>query len=212
MNREQEPRTKEAFERSRSLRARLFGNTHMPLEIAQLGQPVLRQIAAEVPREQIAEPRFQLFLQSMLETLLHFRGAGLAAPQVSVSERVFLGAVFPPEEEDGPPGIEAFINPVITPLSDAKSRAWEGCLSFPELLVLVPRYRAVRIEYLNLEGQPDALELEDFAARVVQHEMDHLDGILTLDRAQSTLHIVKASEIETARKTIADDDAALQDD
>ena len=70
----------------------------------------------------------------------------------------------------------------------------------------MPRFRAVRIDYVNLEGQPDALELEDFAARVVQHELDHLDGILILDRAVSTRHIVKASEIEIARQTIADDE------
>jgi peptide deformylase len=86
-------------------------------------------------------------------------------------------------------------------------RGWEGCLSFPELLVLVPRFRHVRIDYLNLNGEPEALELEDFAARVVQHEYDHLDGILTIDRAASTLHIIKASEIDAAREAIADDDA-----
>jgi peptide deformylase len=118
-----------------------------------------------------------------------------------------LGAIFPPEEEDGPPGVEVFINPKITPLSDEKLRGWEGCLSFPELLVLVPRFRHVRIDYLNLNGEPEALELEDFAARVVQHEYDHLDGILTIDRAASTLHIIKASEIDAAREAIADDDA-----
>jgi peptide deformylase len=178
----------------------------MPLEIAQLGQPVLRQIAAEVPIEQIADPRFQAFLQAMLETLFEAKGAGLAAPQVSVSQRVFLGAILPPDDDEGPPGIEAFINPKITPLSDDKVRGWEGCLSFPELLVYVPRFRAVRIDYVNLDGQPDAMELEDFAARIVQHELDHLDGVLILDRAESTRHIVKASEIEIARQTIADDE------
>src|SRR5262245_17438092 len=181
-------------------------NTKMPLEIAQLGQPVLRQIAAEVPMEQIANPRFQAFLQAMLETLLDAKGAGLAAPQVSVSQRVFLGAILPPEGEDDPPGIEAFINPKITPLSDEKVRGWEGCLSFPELLVYVPRFRAVRIDYVNLDGEHESLELEDFAARVVQHELDHLDGVLILDRAESTRHIVKASEIEIARQTIVDDE------
>lgn len=178
----------------------------MPLEIAQLGQPVLRQIAAEVPLEQVTNPQFQQFLQRMFETLLHAKGAGLAAPQVSVSQRVFLGGVLPPESDDDAPGVEAFINPKITPLSDDKVRGWEGCLSFPELLVYVPRFRAVRIEYVNLDGQPDALELVDFAARVVQHELDHLDGILILDRAETTRHIVKASEIDIARQTIADDE------
>jgi peptide deformylase len=73
---------------------------------------------------------------------------------------------------------------------------WEGCLSFPELLVLVARVRAVRLEYLNEAGNVRTRELEDFAARVAQHELDHLDGILTLDRAASTRDIIKASELE----------------
>jgi peptide deformylase len=178
----------------------------MPLEIAQLGQPVLRQIAAKVPIDQITTSPFQQFLQKMLETLLHAKGAGLAAPQVSVSQRVFLGAILTPEADDEPPGVEAFVNPTLTPLSDQTARGWEGCLSFPELLVYVPRFRAVRVDYINLEGEPDALELEGFAARVVQHEFDHLEGILILDRAESTRHIVKATEIEIARQTIGDDE------
>ena len=177
----------------------------MPLEIAQLGQPVLRQIAAEVPMAEIAKPHFQEFLQAMFETLLHEKGAGLAAPQVSVSLRVFLAAIFPPDDEDDPPGVEAFINPRITPLSDEKVNAWEGCLSFPELLVLVPRYRSVRIDYVDLEGELQALELADFPARVVQHEYDHLEGILTIDRAETTRNIVKASEIDKVREATGEE-------
>ncbi len=171
----------------------------MPLDIAQLGQPVLRQRAAEVPIEKIGNPEFQAFLGAMLETLEHNKGAGLAAPQVFASSRVFLAAILPPEVEDDPPGVVAFINPKIAPLSEETTIAWEGCLSFPELLVRVPRYHAVRIDYVDITGQPAALELEDFPARVVQHEFDHLEGILTLDRAETTLDIIKASEIETVR-------------
>ena len=178
----------------------------MPLEIAQLGQPVLRQVAAPVPAERIADPSFQLFLQAMLETLRDAKGAGLAAPQVSVSERVFLAAIFAPEEEGDEPGVEAFINPKITPLSDEKTHAWEGFLSFPELLVLVPRFRAVRLDYTTLDGTSESLELDDFPARVVQHEYDHLDGILTIDRAETTRHIVKASEIDAVRASMGQDE------
>ncbi len=176
----------------------------MLLEIAQLGQPVLRQVAATVPLEQIATASFQEFLDAMYDTLMAQKGAGLAAPQVAVSSRVFLGAIFPPEDEDGELGVEVFINPRITPLGDEKVRAWEGCLSFPELLVLVPRFRAVRIDYLNADGEPGALELEGFPARIVQHEYDHLDGILTIDRVESTLHIVKASEIDAVRAALGE--------
>jgi peptide deformylase len=172
----------------------------MALAIAQLGQPVLRQVAAPVSSEEIGSSTFQSFLQSMRETLQEARGAGLAAPQVSVSKRVFLGAVFPPESEKDPPGVEVFVNPRLTPLTTDKVNGWEGCLSFPELLVLVPRLLAVRIDYIDQQGRPCALELEGFPARIVQHEFDHLEGVLTLDRAASTHHIIKASEIDAVHK------------
>jgi peptide deformylase len=168
----------------------------MHLEIAQLGQPVLRQVAVEVPSEQIARQPLLELLRDMFETLAQHNGAGLAAPQVFASLRVFLAAIVPPQEDGAPPGIEVFINPKITPLTNETARAWEGCLSFPELLVLVPRYRAVRTEYLDASGEPRARDLDGFPARVVQHEFDHLEGILTIDRAESTRHIIKASEID----------------
>ncbi len=167
------------------------------MRIAQLGQPILRQVAAEVPREEILSPEFQKFLADMYETLRAEQGAGLAAPQVFVSCRVFLAAILPPAIPDDPPEIEVFINPRLLQVSSEVSAAWEGCLSFPELLVQVPRPSQVRVEYLNARGEPITLDLDGFAARVVQHEYDHLEGILTLDRAPSTRHIVKASEIKT---------------
>lgn len=173
----------------------------MSLEIAQLGQPVLRQVAAEVPIERIGRQPFQELLDDMRATLKEQKGAGLAAPQVFASLRVFLAAIIPPQVEGEPPGVEVFINPKVTPLGEESSSAWEGCLSFPELLVKVPRGRAVRIEYLNAEGAPSALDLQGFPARVVQHEYDHLEGILTIDRAESTHDIIKASELEDATES-----------
>src|SRR6476646_6064719 len=121
----------------------------MPLKIAQLGQPVLRQVAVEVPAETMRMPEFQQLLKDMEETLRSARGVGLAAPQVFVSQRVFLAAVLPrTQPDDELPGVEVFINPRLTPLTDEGSLAWEGCLSFQELLVLVPRYRKVRVDYV----------------------------------------------------------------
>ena len=168
----------------------------MPLKIAQLGQPVLRTMAAEVAAAEISTVAFQQFLDAMAATLEAAGGAGLAAPQVYVSRRVFLAAVLPPLAEDGDAEIECFINPRLVPLTTEETSAWEGCLSFPELLVLVPRPRQIRIAYLNARAEPTTLELAGFAARVVQHEFDHLEGILTIDRAVSTRHIIKASEAE----------------
>ncbi len=173
----------------------------MPLKIAQLGQPVLRAVAAEVAAADITSDEFQQFLEEMALTLEEAHGVGLAAPQVYVSRRVFLAAVLPALDDEGGAEIECFINPRISPLTTEEASAWEGCLSFPELLVSVPRPRRVRIEYLNVRGEPSALELEGFAARVVQHEYDHLEGILTLDRAPSTRHIIKASEAEEVLAT-----------
>ncbi len=169
----------------------------MKLTIAQLGQPVLWEPAVALSAEEIGDAAFQQLLSDMRETLLEEHGAGLAAPQVFVSSRVFLAGVLDPKVEGEPRGIETFINPRIANASSETARAWEGCLSFPELLVLVERSRAVRIEYLNAQGEPRTLDLVDFPARVVQHEFDHLNGILTIDRIASTRHIVKASEMKS---------------
>ncbi|MCI0685321.1 MAG: peptide deformylase [Gemmataceae bacterium] len=168
----------------------------MPLTIAQLGQPILRGATVEVPVEEIASPSFQQFLNDTRDTLRDAGGAGLAAPQVFDRRRVFLAAILPPSEPDGEPEIETFINPRLVGASDERAEAWEGCLSFPELLVLVSRPLAVRVRYLSERGEPCVMDLIDFPARVVQHEHDHLEGILTLDRAKSSRHIVKASEID----------------
>ena len=166
----------------------------MALEIAQLGQPVLRQAAGEVPVDRIATAEFRRLLAEMADTLQQAQGAGLAAPQVFASYRVFL-AMLPRGPELENLTVEVFINPRITWASEEQAAAWEGCLSFPELQVLVRRPRGVRIEYLDRQAQPRILELTGFAARVVQHEHDHLEGILTIDRAASTHDIVKASEM-----------------
>jgi peptide deformylase len=110
---------------------------------------------------------------------------------------VFLARVVPTPNEDELPGIEVFVNPRIVAVSEERGLGWEGRLSFMELSVLVPRYKAIVVEYHNAAGERKTLELAGFAARVVQHENDHLDGILIIDRARSTLDIVKTSEMET---------------
>jgi peptide deformylase len=168
----------------------------MKLKIAQLGQPVLRKAAAEVSRDEIATPEFQQFLSDMRETVASEKGAGLAAPQVFASRRVFLALFEVPEKEEAPRHYHVLINPRIVAVSRDTHAAWEGCLSFAELVVQVRRHKMVRVEYLDENGQPQTAELTDFPARVIQHEYDHLDGILTIDRAVSTHHIIKASELD----------------
>ncbi|MCC6420386.1 MAG: peptide deformylase [Gemmataceae bacterium] len=172
----------------------------MVLTIAQLGQPVLRKPAAEIPPDAIADPAFQRFLDDMAETLRAAGGVGLAGPQVFAGQRVFLAAILPPAAEGQPPGVEVFINPRLTALGEETAASWEGCLSFVELLVLVPRYRRVQVDYRDRHGVAQTLHLAGFPARVVQHENDHLDGVLTLDRAPSPRFIIKASEVEAFMK------------
>lgn len=163
--------------------------------VAQLGQPVLRAPAVDVPVAAIATPEFQAFIDHMHGVLATTGGVGLAAPQVFRSLRVFLAALPDPKDPDEL-AIETLINPKFSDLSNEMEDRWEGCLSFIELMVLVPRHVWLTVEYLDRTGKPKKLRLTDFSARVVQHENDHLDGVLTIDRARSPMHIIKASEYD----------------
>lgn len=174
----------------------------MALKIAQLGQPILRQRAEEISSETLQSEEFQQFIDDMLSTVTEAHGAGLAGPQVFSNKRIFLAAVLPTDDEDEIPGMEVFINPKLSATTEEATLAWEGCLSFLELVVLVPRVQGVKVDYLDRNGKAKTLELTDWPARVVQHEYDHLDGILTIDRAPSTKYIVKASEIDAAREAL----------
>jgi peptide deformylase len=171
----------------------------MTRKIAQLGQPILRQPANDVSLEQIQSSDFQQLVDDMMATMVQEKGAGLAGPQVFQDKRLFIGGVLSPTEPDGPAGVEVFVNPKIVAASEETATAWEGCLSFPELLVLVRRALAVRVDYLNRHGETRTMQVEGFPARVIQHEYDHLNGILTIDRIESTRDIIKASEIEVVR-------------
>lgn len=162
------------------------------LRIAQLGQPVLREKATAFSIGQIRTDAVQQLINAMITTLEHAGGIGLAAPQVFVSRRIFLACVGE-DPRNTPP--EVFINPEIVSQSDVTETAWEGCLSFGELQVLVTRPATVTIKYLNREAELSELELTGMSARVVLHEYDHLEGVLTIDRAESPHDIIKASEL-----------------
>ena len=150
------------------------------LKIARMGHPVLKLRAAEV--EDPTAPDVRALVSDMLETLADIDGAGLAAPQVHVPRRIVLFRV-PAErvterEDDEPLGLTALINPVIEPLSDEIERGWEGCLSIPGMMGEVPRHAEIRYSGLDLEGNAIERTAVGFHARVVQHECDHLDGLL----------------------------------
>jgi peptide deformylase len=147
------------------------------LKIARMGHPVLLAKAAQVPDP--GAPEVRQLLADMAETLADAGGVGLAAPQVHVSLRLFIytvPAARAGDEKDIP--LSAVINPVITPLDDEKVLGWEGCLSIPGLRAAVPRWKIIRLTGVDAAGERIDEVLTGFAARVVQHETDHLDGVL----------------------------------
>ena len=150
------------------------------LKIARMGHPVLRQVAA--PVSDPTAPGVKTLIADMIETLEDIGGAGLAAPQVHVSERVVIFKI--PAERitgrplDTPSELVAIINPVIEPIGAGREIGWEGCLSIPGLRGAVPRFARIRYRGLTSEGTAIDREVEGFHARVLQHECDHLDGIL----------------------------------
>jgi peptide deformylase len=139
-----------------------------------------------VPVDQIRSAPVQRFIDDMIETMREYDGAGLAGNQVHQAVQI---AVI--EVEANPRYPEAIsipltvvINPVVTPLTEEMEEGWEGCLSVPDMRGMVPRYTAVRLEYHDREGTRQEVDAKDFFARVIQHETDHLNGIVYLDRMQ----------------------------
>jgi len=157
------------------------------LKVAHLGHPILRQVAEPVSPEAIGAPEIQRLIDDMFETMDDHDGAGLAAPQVHVSRRIAIYGVDAnpryPDAEAVP--LTVLINPQLTPLGEEQEEDWEGCLSVPDLRGKVPRFTRVRVEAYGRDGKRLRFEARDFHARVVQHECDHLDGKVYLDRMRS---------------------------
>lgn len=132
------------------------------------------------PLEIFATPELRALIADMEDTMQHLEGAGLAAPQIGVGLRVVIFGFDdnPRYPEAGSVPYTVLINPVLTPLSDEIEEGWEGCLSVPGLRGMVPRWRSLRYTGFDPFGQPIERSVEGFHARVVQHECDHLDGIL----------------------------------
>lgn len=150
------------------------------LKIARMGHPVLRTKAE--PVRDPTDPEIRRLAADMIDTMLDAPGVGLAAPQVHQGLRMVVLRV-PAERSDGESVPETvLINPEIEPLDEEVDLGWEGCLSIPGLRGLVPRYHRIRYRGLGLDGAVIEREAEGFHARVVQHEVDHLDGVLYIDR------------------------------
>jgi peptide deformylase len=166
------------------------------LKVARLGHPVLRQPAEPLSVEEIRSPEVQRFIDDMIDTMREYDGAGLAANQVHTLKQIAVIEVHANPRYPEAPHIPltVVINPVVTPLTEEMEEAWEGCLSVPDMRGRVPRYTAVRLSFYDRDGQPVSVIAKDFFARVVQHETDHLNGLVYLDRMRdlSTLsHIAE---------------------
>ena len=158
------------------------------LKVARMGHPVLRTRAQAIERSDIKSAAVQRLIDDMIDTMTEYHGVGLAAPQVHESLRLFVVAFDPsqPEPDDDQP-LEsvAVINPEITPLGDEMVEDWEGCLSIPDIRGRVPRLRDLGLRACDRKGERFEVRLQNFQARVIQHENDHLDGVLFFDRMRS---------------------------
>ncbi len=152
--------------------------------VLRMGDPVLNQRAEEVTA--FNTPELDTLIEDMLDTMHAEDGAGLAAPQIGFSQRVVVfGFDHNPRYQEAPPVPRTvLINPKIHPLDDAMNDDWEGCLSVPGMRGIVPRYSRIEYRGFDATGEPLRVKAEGFHARVVQHECDHLDGILYPQRIE----------------------------
>jgi peptide deformylase len=165
------------------------------LKIAHMGHPVLRAKARPLHPSEIRTAKIQQLVDDMFATMKEYEGVGLAAPQVHESVRLFV-AGFPPVRDDGAVNrdddddgedvpLMALINPEIEPAGGTLVEDWEGCLSIPEIRGRVPRASQITVRAYDRSGKKIEIHASGFTARVIQHETDHLDGVLFLDRMKS---------------------------
>jgi peptide deformylase len=154
------------------------------LKVTRLGHPVLRRVTATVSLEELETPARQRFIDDMVETMKEYDGVGLAADQVFESLQIAVLEVAENQRYPNKPKVPltVLVNPRITPTSEEMEDDWEGCLSIPDLRGLVPRYKSIRVQAYDRFGEPLDFVAHDFHARVIQHEFDHLNGKVYLDR------------------------------
>jgi peptide deformylase len=163
------------------------------LKVCRLGHPVLRMEAKRVSKEELNSPAIQTLIDNMMETMVEYIGVGLAAPQVFESLSIAV------MESRGPRGdipMTVLVNPDVTVLDEELIEDWEGCLSIPELRGRVPRWTKLRVDALDRHGNAIQLIAEGFAARVVQHEFDHLMGKVYLDRMRDFKTLAHLAEFQ----------------
>lgn len=163
-------------------------------EIAQLGADVLRQQATAV--QNIDAVEIQTIISDLFTTLANTKGVGIAAPQISASWRIMIIASRPSERYPHAPEMQPtlMINPAFEPQGEQQEKDWEGCLSIPGIRAKVPRFSKIKVAYTNTVGEVISQTLEGFVARVFQHEYDHLEGRVYLDRVENNQDII--AEVE----------------
>ena len=154
------------------------------LKVARMGHPVLRAKARPLEKSEIRSAVIQKLIDDLIDTMTEYHGVGLAAPQVHEGVRIFVAALDAGDDNDESEPI-AVINPDITIVGADVVEDWEGCLSIPDIRGLVSRAREIKVRALDRTGSRIELSAHDFPARVIQHEADHLDGVLFLDRMKS---------------------------
>jgi peptide deformylase len=157
------------------------------LKVARMGHPVLRKPTRPMDQGEIKSTRIQQLIDDMLETMTEYQGVGLAAPQVHATVRLFVAGFAPDPDDDEELQRErvplmVLVNPEITVVGADVVEDWEGCLSIPDLRGRVPRARQIVVRAFDRRAKRFELEASGFTARVIQHETDHLDGVLFLDR------------------------------
>ncbi|ELS32563.1 MULTISPECIES: peptide deformylase [Pseudanabaena] len=172
----------------------LFTQENPKQSVYQIGNPILRQIAQ--PIADVSDREIQQLIDAMLVTLKESRGVGLAAPQIGKSLQLLIVASHPNQRYPHAPQMEptAMINPQIISHSEETEKGWEGCLSVPMIRGLVPRYREIEVAYTDRYGDRQVAKLTDFVARIFQHEYDHLEGKVFLDRVESSLDLASEAE------------------
>ena len=173
------------------------------LKIAQVGHPVLRQVARDLTPDEIADPKWQTFIDDLVETMRDANGAGLAANQVYSPVRICaleVRANNPRYPYKPAIPLTVLVNPRVTPLSDERFANYEGCLSVPDLRGVVQRFAEVRVDYVTREGEPKSIEARGITAGTYQHEIDHLDGKVFLDRVEDPTTLSTWSNFDTHHK------------
>jgi peptide deformylase len=168
-------------------------------EIITEGHPTLRKVAKKVTARELADPMFQQLIDDMFETMYAAPGIGLAAPQVDVGKRLFTVDLHDDDPAHGPLVV---INPKFT-VVEGEVEATEGCLSVPGMVGEMTRYERVVCTGLDRDGKKITLEGDGLFARCLQHEMDHLDGILYIDKAKNVRPAVTEEEVAAAEAALA---------